>query len=325
MNFSDWREALPFALGIGKAYARKFPIGLDAESAIMESLWRSQQRGAEFTKGYVYLRAINAINDEARRMAEGGRGTYQDVGAFVDIDDQWDLSADSADPIEAIDRRRLLESMPPAAVTLIRNIAGGETQDQMAERYQVSAPRICQVLTDLKARPLRPRQLPGHVDLKATLASFAKQELRRRIGRHTNITKIASALGVCRHTAYQWAHGAMPNVRGDGLKANAFRDAIRGRALEIVGRAFERSNGEWIPAAKLLGVSQMTAYRWGKLLPEGLMPDRSTRRPDLPTERFAELRAQGLSHYAIAKRLGVSERTVFHRLYKQKALRKCQP
>lgn len=325
MNFSDWSEALPFALRIGKAYARKFPFQIDAESAIMESLWRSQQRGAEFSRSYVYLRAVNAIKDEARRIAEGERRNYQDAGAFVDIDDQWDLRAESSDPIEAIDRKRLLERMPAAAVTLVRHVADGETQDQIGERYQVSAVRIFQVLTDLKARPLRPRQLPGHVDLKAALASFTKQELRRRVGSHTSITKIASALGVCRHTAYQWAHGAMPNVRGDGLKANAFRDAIRGRALEIVGRAFERTNGKWIPAAKLLGVSQMTAYRWGKLLPEGLMLDRSTRRPDLPTERFAELRAQGLSHYAIAKRLGVSKRTVFYRLYEQKPLRKCQP
>lgn len=325
MSFANWSEALPYALGIGRAYARKFPFQIDAESAIMESLWRSQQRGAEFSKSYVYLRAVNAIKDEARRIAEGERRNYQDTLAFVDIDDQFDLSAESSDPIEAIDRRRLLESMPAAAVTLVGHVASGDSFGEIATHYRVSEPRISQVMADLKARPLRARQLPGHMNLRAELARFARVELKRRIGNRTGVMEISRALGVCGHTASEWAHGVIPNVRSDNLKTNPYRDAIRAHALEIVGRAFRRTSGEWIPAAKLLGVSQMTAYRWGKLLPEGLMSDRSTRRPDLPTERFAELRGQGLSHYAIAKRLGVSKQTVFYRLYKQKPLRKCQP
>ena len=118
----------------------------------------------------------------------------------------------------------------------------------------------------------------------------------------------------------------VPYVRSDALKPHPFRDAVRQRALDLVARAFQRSKGDMVVAARLLSVSPMTAYRWGKCLPPEVAPfNRSGRRPDLSSERFAELRAQGLSLYAIAKRLGVSKRTVAYRLNQPKGLAKCGP
>lgn len=325
MNFLDWSEALPFAIKIGKAYARKFPIGLDVESAIMESLWRSQQRGAEFTRGYVYLRTFGAIKDEARRMAEGGRGTYQDVGAFVDVDERWDLATETPDPVDLLERRRLLESMPPAAQTLIRHLADGETQDQMAERYQVSAPRMSQVLSDLKARPTRPRQLPRHVDFFAELRKYHRAEMRRLARGAVTRGELHRALGACDGSAWKWASGdvALPSVRAKTLMASPLRDAIRARALRLVGAAFHHASGRFHDAARLLTVSPMTAYRWGKLLPAGSVPNLSKRRPELPDATFTELRGQGLSLRAIARRLGVDKATVQYRLRRAKPLVKC--
>lgn len=327
MSFANWSEAFPFALKIGKAYARKFPIGLDVESAIMESLWRSQQRGADFTRGYVYLRVVGAIKDEARRMAEGGRGTYQDVGAFVDADERWDLAADTIDPVDAMDRRRLLESMPPAAVTLVQHLTDGETQEQMAKRYGVSAPRICQVLTDLKSRPTRPRQLPRHVDLYAELRRYHREEMRRLARGAVTCPELHKALGANAGSAWNWATGyvALPSTRAASLKPSPLRDAIRTRALRLVGDAFRNGNGRFHEAARLLSVSPMTAYRWGRLLPAGSVPNLSRQRPELPDATFAALRGQGLSHRAIARLLGVDKSTVKYRLSRAKPIAKCAP
>lgn|GEM_PF-6742268 len=328
MIFADWSEALPFAIKIGKAYARKFPIGLDVESAIMESLWRSQQRGAEFTKGYVYLRTIGAIKDEARRMAEGGRGTYQDVGAFVDADEQWDLAADAQFEPEDLDRHRLLEAMPAAAVTLVRHLADGDSQAQMAEHYRVSQARISQVLTDLKSRPTRPRQLPRHVDFYAELRRYHREEMRRLSRGAVTCPELHKALGASSGSAWNWATGyvGLPSTRAPSLKPSPLRDAIRVRALRLVGEAFRSSDGRFKDAARLLTVSPMTAYRWSRLLPAGAMgvvPNRSKRRPELPDAAFAALRAQGLSLRAIARRLGVDKATVTYRLNRARPIRKC--
>jgi hypothetical protein len=293
----------------------------------MESLWRSQQRGAEFTKGYVYLRTIGAIKDEARRMAEGGRGTYQDVGAFVDVAEQWDLAAEAVDPLDALERRRLLDAMPPAAVTLIRHLADGETQEQMADFYQVSAPRISQVLADLKARPTRARQLPRHVDLYAELRRYHRAEMRRLARGAVTCPELHKALGGNSGSAWNWATGCvgLPSTRAASLKPSPLRDAIRTRALRLVGDAFRSANGRFKDAARLLTVSPMTAYRWGKLLPAGSVPSLCTRRPDLPDSAFAALRGQGLSLRAIARRLGVHKETVKYRLNRQKPIAKCGP
>lgn len=327
MTFSDWSEALPFAIKIGKAYARKFPIALDVESAIMESLWRSQQRGAVFTKGYVYLRAINALKDEARRMAEGGRGTYQDVGAFVDFDEQGHLATEATDPVDALERRRLLEAMPPAAVTLVRHLVDGESQAQIAERYGVSAPRICQVLTDLKSRPMRPRQLPRHVDFYGLLRRYHREQMRRLARGAVTYGELHEALGASSGSAWHWAtaHVALPSTRAASLKPSPLRDAIRARALQLVGDAFRSADGRFRDAAQLLTVSPMTAYRWSKLLPAGSVPDRNPRRPDLPDASFAALRGQGLSLRAIASRLGVDKATVAYRLNRARPIAKCRP
>ena len=325
MSFSDWSEALPYALKIGKAYARKFPIELDVESAVMESLWRSQQRGAEFTKTYVYVRTIGAIKDEARRMAEGSRGNLQDVGAFVDVDEQWGLATETIDPVDTIEVRRLLDAMPPAAVTLVRHLAEGDSQHQMAERYQVSEPRINQVLADLKSRPTRPRQLPRHVDFFAELRRYHQAEMRRLTRGAVTRGELYRTLGACDGSAWKWACGdvALPSVRAKTLKPSPLRDAIRARALKLVGDAFRRANGRFQEAARLLTVSPMTAYRWSRLLPMGAVPNLSNRRPDLPDTAFTALRGQGLSLRAIARRLGVNKSTVRQRLTRSRPIAKC--
>lgn len=316
-TFADWQEALPYALGFGRKFAGRGPLSIDVESVVMEALWKAQLAGNVFSKAYVCLRVRGALLDEMRTVAEGQRRNYQDIKSFVSDDALYAVSADSQDPVEAIDRKRLWEAMPSAATTMIEHLAQGSSFQDLADECRVSAPRISQVLTDLKARPTRPRSLPGHIDLGADLAAFAKRELRRRIGSAASIGQIAAVLGVCNHTAYQWAHGTVPYIRSDGLKPHPFRDALRSRALDLVSKAFQRSKGDMRVAARLLSVSPMTAYRWGKCLPSEVAPfNRSRRRPELPTARFVELRGQGFSHGAIARELGVCKRTVFERLHR---------
>lgn len=315
--FHDWQEALPYGIGFGRKFVQAFPLHIDVESVVMEALWKAQLAGNVFTKTYVCIRVRGALRDEMRKVAEGQRRNYQDIGAFVSVDALDTLSAETQDPVEAIDRERLWEAMPRAATTMLERIAQGASFDDLADEYRVSPPRISQVLADIKARPTRPRTLPGHVDLRAELTSFARRELRRHIGTATSIGEIAKTLGVSNHTASDWAHGRVPYFRDDNstLKPHPFRDALRTRALELVSKAFQRSKGNMHVAARLLSVSPMTAYRWGKRLPPEVVSfDRGGRRPDLPTTRFVELRAQDLSYGAIARELGVSKRTVAERL-----------
>lgn len=314
-TFADWQEALPYGLGYGRKFAQCCPLPIDVDSVVMEALWKAQLAGRVFTKAYVCIRVRGALQDEMRTLAEGERRNYQNAGAFVAVDEAYGLAAEIPDPVEALDRKRLWQAMPEAATTMLETIAGGATFRDLADECRVSEPRISQVLADIKARPTRPRELPGHVNLRAELASYARNELRRQIGRAASISSIAAALGVCNHTAYQWAHGVVPYIRTDALKPHPFRDALRRRALDLVSTAFQRSKGDMRVAARLLSVSPMTAYRWGKCLPPEVAPfNRSGRRPDLRTARFVELRARGLTYRAIARELGVSKRTVAERL-----------
>ena len=125
-DFATWQEALPFALGIARGLARRTSLPLDVDSIVMEALWKAQVSGAVLSKGYVRLRVTGAVKDEMRRVAEGQRGNYQDAGAFVDVDDQWSLGDDRVlDVVEAIDRRRALESLPGAARVLVHEVVAG--------------------------------------------------------------------------------------------------------------------------------------------------------------------------------------------------------
>src|SRR6478752_8988822 len=90
MNFSDWNEALPFALAVGRAFARRQPFQLDVESVVMMALWKAQTRGAVFSRAYVALRVRGALQDEMRTLAEGQRRNYQNSANFKDIDDYAD-------------------------------------------------------------------------------------------------------------------------------------------------------------------------------------------------------------------------------------------
>jgi hypothetical protein len=65
-------------------------------------------------------------------------------------------------------------------------------------------------------------------------------------------------------------------------------------------------------AARLLGVSVVTARRWGRQLPESAV-DRRVRQ-DLSTATMIELRAQGLSSHEIGRRLNCTRSAVKWRL-----------
>lgn len=326
MTFRDWQEALPYGLGYGRKFAQCCPLGIDVESVVMEALWKAQLAGKEFTKAYVCIRVRGALQDEMRSVAEGTRGNYQNASSFVEVDEAYGLAAEIPDALDTLDRRRLLEAMPPAAVTLVQHLADGETQEQMATRYQVSASRMSQVLSDLKSRPTRPRQLPRHVDFYAELRKYHQAEMRRLARGAVTGGELHRALGACPGSAWKWASAgvALPSVRANTLMPSPLREAIRARALTLVGDALQHANGRFREAARLLTVSPMTAYRWSKLLPAGAVPNLGKRRLDLPDTAFTELRGQGLSLRAIARRLGVNKSTVTARLSRARPIAKCR-
>jgi transposase-like protein len=82
--------------------------------------------------------------------------------------------------------------------------------------------------------------------------------------------------------------------------------------LGIVEKAFTRADGSVDVAARLLGVSVMTARRWWRKLPESAVDRRV--RADLSTATMLELRAEGLSAHEIGKRLGCTSSAVRWRL-----------
>lgn len=317
MTFETWKHALPYAVARGKALAQRCPVPLDVESVVMEALWKAHCAGNTFSRHYVWLRVRGALLDEMRRLAEGERRNYQHVRSFVDVDDAWDLHSNDGDDLaDVFDRKRLIESLPDAARTLMGRVVSGSSLEEIAAEQCVTGARVCQVLTRLKAHPHKVTRLPGQVDFYAELRTTAKAEVRRRLAGKVRFGEMADALGACNGSAFKWANGTttLPSCRATSLLPSPVRDAVRDRALRLVADAFRRADGRHHVAARLLTVSPMTAYRWGRILPAGSVPSRNTRRPELLDSQFAELRARGLSLRQIARSLGVDKSTVKQRL-----------
>ena len=123
-----------------------------------------------------------------RRVAEGQRGNYQDAGSFVDVDDQWDLGDQrAAGVLENIDRQRALEALPGAARYLVHEtVITGRSQEELAHDYRVTPAAFCQVLAQLKEKPVSVTRLPGTVDLHGELRKAAKRFLENAISGTTS-------------------------------------------------------------------------------------------------------------------------------------------
>lgn len=318
-NFASWEEALPFAVRIARSLARRQPYALDVDSLVMEALWRAQVSGAVLSRGYVYLRVTGAVKDEMRRVAEGQRGNYQDVGAFVDVDDQFDLGAEGTDLVEAIDQGRTLEALPEAARFLVHEtVVVGKSQEEIARDYRVSAPRMWQVLERLKANPASVVRVPGRVDLRGELQRAARQFLEQAIAGTTTSAELARRIGAPKTTAHRWVGPDRPlptgiiEGRGGPLQAHLHQVGVG-----LVEKAFERADNSVPVAARLLGCSVMTARRWWRQLPRSAVDRRV--RPDLSTAEMLALRGQGLSAHQIGKRLGCSSSAVRWRMKRLRA------
>jgi DNA-directed RNA polymerase specialized sigma24 family protein len=366
MNFSDWSEALPFGLAVGRNFARRQPFQLDVESVVMMALWKAQTRGAIFSRAYVALRVRGAMQDEMRTLAEGQRHNYQSTVKFRDIDDHADrLRAESEDPVERIDRERALEALPKAARYLVDQIASGVRQDQLAERLGVSAPRVNQVVNLLKADPSACTRLPGGVDLFEEIRRAHRRMVTRAYAATGTVTGVARALHVSVSDASRWVN------QRQLVLPQKFRDFpdLREKARKLVHTAFVRANGSPATAGRLLSIDCSMASVLGReFAPDvfrsnrrpdittesvarlcrkgwsqeriashfgvsehaianrvrrGQLPTLLRTRPELPDSAFAELRAAGLKHREIAKRLNVSMNTVWVRLHRAKGLAKC--
>ncbi len=324
--FANFQAALPYAFALGRKLARKYPLSLDVDSVVMEALWKAQLAGNTFTRAYVFIRVNGALKDEARRLAEGQRGNYQDVGAFLDASEVFSLASESADPVDRIDRERRLAERTPGGRYLVDRIAKGDNLAEIARDRLVSPARVGQVVARLAANPRSVTRLPGPaVDLYAELRAFAKAEVRRLAAGATSCRALARALGGER-SAYNWATGvvSLPRSRGKRLQPSPVRDAVRQRALTLVAGALERAEGHLPTAARLLTVGTMTAHRWRRLLPTEQQLSRDTRRPDIADRSIVELRSRGLSHRAIARQLGCTKDTVARRLSRAKGPAKCK-
>lgn len=308
MNFSDWREALPFALRIGKAYARRGPLRLDVESAVMEALWRAQRNGNDLTPGYVAMRVKGALIDEIRRVSEGQRRNPQSVSSFVDIDDQRDLSAPSHDLDELLDQRRKFESMPSAARQLITRLAHGEQQQDIARSLGVSAPRIGQVTHALRTNPNSLTRLPGHVDLFEEIRRAHRRMVTRAYAETGTVTGVAHALGVSVSDASRWVNQRKLILPS---KYRQFPE-LREKARKLIQAAFVRAKGSPMTAARLLTTECSVAGALGREFSPEVV--RSNRRPDITTESVARLCREGWSQERIASHFGVSEHAISNRV-----------
>jgi DNA-directed RNA polymerase specialized sigma24 family protein len=309
MNFSDWSEALPFGLAVGRNFARRQPFQLDVESVVMMALWKAQTRGAIFSRAYVALRVRGALQDEMRTLAEGQRHNYQSTTQFKDIDDHADrLRAESEDPVERIDRERAIESLPKAARYLVDQIAFGVSQDQLAERLGVSAPRVNQVVNLLKAKPSACTRLPGGVDLFEEIRRAHRRMVTRAYAATGTVTGVAHALGVSVSDASRWVN------RRQLVLPQKFRDfpELREKARKLIHTAFVRANGAPMMAGRLLSTDCSMASTLGR----EFAPDvfRSNRRPDITTESVAGLCRKGWSQERIASHFGVSEHAIADRV-----------
>lgn len=314
-DFASWQDALPFGVRVARKLASRSPLSIDVDSVVMEALWKAEVSGAVFSRAYVHLRVTGAVKDEMRRLAEGERRNYQDVRAFVDVDDRWALGdEDGIDPVEAIDRRRTLEALPDAARYLVRErLIVGRSLEDIASEYCVTPGAMSQVLTRLRAKPSSVVRLPGTVDLHGELRRAAETFLRRALEEAPSCTQLARAIGAARTTAHRWAGPDQPlpkgTMTGTGGPLQAHLHEV---GVGLVKKALERSRGSLDVAARLLGVSVMTARRWYRQLPESKIDRRV--RADLSTAQMLELRGQGLTAHEIGKRLGCTSSAVRWRL-----------
>jgi hypothetical protein len=313
-DFPTWQHALPFALGLARKLARRQPLPLDVDSLVMEALWKAQVSGAVLSKVYVWQRVTGAVRDEMRHVAEGQRGNYQDVGAFVDVDAQWDLRDERVtDVVDAIDRRRALDVLPEAALYLVRETVRGKTHDDLARDFRVTRPAIVQVMTRLRAQPSSVIRLPGTVDLHDELRKAARDFLTQALDNAPSCTALAQTIGAARTTAHRWIGPDAPLPKGIIAGTGGPLQAhLHGVGLRLVEKAVARADGSVDVAARLLGCSVMTARRWYRKLPESAVDRRV--RADLSTETMIDLRAQGLSAHEIGKRLGCTRSAVRWRL-----------
>ncbi len=324
MNFADWQEALPLGLSVGRRFARRCPLPIDVESVVMEALWRAHAHGVHMTKAYVVIRVKGAMRDEARRVAEGERGNYQSVRAFVGDDALIELSGEHFDPCSAIDDRALLDSLPDAARGLVIRIANGERLDEIAASLRVSPGRISQVVAKLKARPHAVARLPGKMDFFAELRAAHRRMLGDVYGQTGSVTGVARSLGVSVSDASRWLSQKKLIVPRYYWKFQPLRE----RARVLAEQAFRRANGSPMTAARLLGTDQHSARDIG----DRFCPDlvRTNRRPDLKVDAIIELRKKGLSTARIADHFDVGESTVLRRIKRAhgavpKDLRKVRP
>lgn len=309
MNFADWQEALPFALRIARARARRCPLPIDVDSVVMEALWKAQTAGAIFSKAYVYLRTTGAIRDEMRRVGEGQRGNYQSANLFVNVDDhaRW-IADEELDLDERIDRQGLLDSMPDAARELVTRLASGEQQKEIAADLGVSAPRIAQVTCLLKTNPHAVKRLPGQVALFEEIRRAHRSMVQRAYARTGTVTGVATELGVSMSDASRWVNSRSLILP---IKWRHFPE-LRDKASKLIRAAFVRADGSPMSAARLLSL--------GECGPAGVLgrefaPDlvRSNRRPDLSVDTIVRMRKRRMSMAAIAEQCGVSEHTVRNR------------
>lgn len=309
MNFSDWSEALPFGLRVGRAFARRQPYQLDVDSVVMAALWQAQTRGAVFSKAYVALRVRGALQDEMRTLAEGQRGNYQGVNLFVDVHEhgRW-LADEEIDIDERIDRQRLLESMPNAARELVTRLASGEQQQEIAAALGVSAPRVQRVTSLLKTNPQSVRRLPGQVALFDEIRRAHRSMVQRAYARTGSVRGVALQLGVSMSDASRWVNSRKLILPS---KFRAFPE-LREKAQKLIRAAFVRANGSPASAARLL----MTECSVSSYLGREFAPDlvRSNRRPDITTKTLAGLLCKGWSQERIAAHLDVGETTIARRV-----------
>ncbi len=317
MSGMTFEQALPAALNIGRAYARRFLHSVDVDSVVMEALWKSIASGAEITLAYLQLRMRGAIRDEMRTWAAGTRRDPISPSAFVDADEMYTLAAEAEDRDAALDRARLLAEMSSGAAYLVSELARSRSQVDVAADLRVSGARMSQVFARIVNDPKCKVKIPGRVDFYAEVQRILREETRRHAGQVTSYADASKRLGP---SGWNWVTSATKriSVRASSFAPSPVRDAARVRILALVEDAFRRNGGRFPEAAKALSVSPMTAYRWSRLLPSGVVQSRGNRRPDLPDSAFTELRASGLTIERTAAALGVSVDTVKKRCRRAK-------
>ena len=309
-----WQQQLPLALSVARKTAGRCPLPIDVESVAMEALWTAHAEGKPLSRAYVCMRVRGAVIDEMRRLGIGSRRLgWVSQSDVLDIDDvaRW-LPTDSADLEGAIDNRRALSRMPEAAQYMIGELAAGRSQQEIASAHRVTGARVSQVLTRLKADPSKVTKAPGRVELLRELRLARDAALRNYMKDAPSNRSLSEVIGTSATNVHNWTSGSVKsinNLRGGG--SSAVHAAVRQRAIELVVPAFQRAGGSPTVASKLLGVSVMTAWRWGQVTGAGID---GRKRNEFSTEEMVRLQAQGLTHQAIADKLGCNRRLVSDRI-----------